>query len=112
MTAVYLYVPNEFDNTVSVIDTSNDSVVATIPVSGQYADTVAVSPNGAFVYLASESGIVSVIDTFSNSVVSTINVGGTPYVVAFSPDGAEAFVTNASGNTISVINTETNTVAA
>ena len=41
MTTGYLYVPNEGDNTVS----SNDAVVATIPVGG---DTVAVSPNGAF----------------------------------------------------------------
>ena len=71
----FLYVPNEYDNTVSVIDTATDLVVATIPVGGQTADTAAVSPNGAFVYVASESGIVSVIDTASNSVVGTINVG-------------------------------------
>jgi len=60
MTTGYLYVPNEGDNTVSVIDTSSDSVAATIPVGG---DTVAVSPNGAFAYVANESVLVSVIDT-------------------------------------------------
>jgi YVTN family beta-propeller protein len=37
----YLYVPNEYDNTVSIIDTANNSVVATIPVPGTYADSVA-----------------------------------------------------------------------
>jgi YVTN family beta-propeller protein len=31
VTTGYLYVPNEADNTVSVIDTSNDAVIATIP---------------------------------------------------------------------------------
>ena len=31
MTTGYLYVPNEDDNTISVVDISNDSVVATIP---------------------------------------------------------------------------------
>jgi YVTN family beta-propeller protein len=45
----YLYVPNEGDNTVSVIDTSSDTVVATIPVGGSSADTAAISPNGRFV---------------------------------------------------------------
>ena len=64
----FLYVPNDGDNTVSVIDTAHNSVIATIPVGGE---TAAVSPNGAFVYVASESGIVSVIDTASNSVVGT-----------------------------------------
>ncbi len=112
MTTGYLYVPNEYDNTISVIDISNDSVVATIPVGGNYADTVAVSPDGALVYVASESGIVSVIDTSTNSVVSTIGVGSQPYVVAFSPNGATAFVTNASSNTVSVINTAENVVVA
>jgi YVTN family beta-propeller protein len=73
--SVYLYVPNEYDNTVSVIDTSNNSVVATVPVSGNYADGVAVSPNGAVVYVASESGVVNVIDTASNTVTATISVG-------------------------------------
>ena len=60
MTTGYLYVSTEGDNTGSVIATSNDSVVATITVGG---DTVAVSPNGAFAYVANESGLVSVIDT-------------------------------------------------
>jgi YVTN family beta-propeller protein len=51
----YLYVPNAGDNTTSVIDTSTDTVVATIPVGG---DTAAISPNGELVYVANESGVV------------------------------------------------------
>jgi YVTN family beta-propeller protein len=57
MTMGYLYVPNEADNTVSKIDTSNDTVIATIPLSGNTPDGVAVSPNGTVVYVASESGL-------------------------------------------------------
>jgi YVTN family beta-propeller protein len=105
----FLYVPNEGDNTVSVIDTSTDTVVATIPVGG---DTAAVSPNGAFVYVASESGIVSVIDTASNSVVGTINVGSGAAIVTFNPDGTLAYVTHYGGNYVSVINTASDSVVA
>jgi len=106
----YLYVPNEYDNTVSVIDISTNSVVATIPVAGAYADTAAISPNGALVYVVSESGTVSVIDTSSNTVVSTIGVGAQPYFAAFSPDGSRAYVTNHGSNTVSIIDTASDSV--
>jgi YVTN family beta-propeller protein len=108
----FLYVPNEYDNTVSVIDISTNSIVATIPVAGNFADTAAIRPDGAFVYVASESGVVSVIDTASNTMVGTIAVGSQPYVVAFSPDGTLAYVTNHSSANISVIDTATHSVVA
>jgi YVTN family beta-propeller protein len=108
----YAYVPNEYDNTVSVIDTSNDSVVATIPVAGNYADGVAVSPNGKFAYVASESGVVSVIDTASQRVSATIPVGSGADFVAFSPDSTRAYVTHFGGNSVAVIDTSSNSVIA
>src|SRR3954463_16182232 len=91
-TGPYLYVPNEYSNTVSVIDTFDNSVVATIPVSGVYADGVAVSPSGLVVYVASESGVIDVIDTASNTVTGTISVGSGDDFAAFSPDGSNAYV--------------------
>jgi YVTN family beta-propeller protein/VCBS repeat-containing protein len=101
----FLYVPNTSDSTVSVVDTSTDTVVATIPLSGKNSDGAAVSPNGALVYVASESGIVSVISTATNSVVATIPVGHVAYTVEFSPDGSLAYVVG--GDYVSVINTAT-----
>jgi YVTN family beta-propeller protein len=108
----YAYVPNEYDNTVSVIDTSNNSVAATIPVAGNYADGVAVSPNGSFAYAASESGVVSVIDTASQTVSATIAVGSGADFVAFSPDSTRAYVTHYGGNSVAVIDTSSNSVIA
>jgi YVTN family beta-propeller protein len=90
----FLYVPNERDNTVSVIDTATDLVIATIPVEGIATDSVAVSPNGAFVYVANESGIVSVISTATNLVVGTINAGSGAAIVSFNPDRTLAYVTH------------------
>lgn len=108
-TGPYLYVPNENDNTVSVIDISNDAIVATIPVGGTYADTAAISPNGEFVYVASESGQIAVIAAASNSVVATIPISGSPWTVAVSPDGTLVYAPTRAG-TVAVIDAATNSV--
>src|SRR5229473_2812131 len=99
-------------SSVSVIDTATYSVVATIPV-GQYPAGVAITPNGAFAYVANfNSNNVSVINTATNSVTATVTVGTNPLGVAIAPNGAFAYVTNWTSNSISVISTATNTVAA
>jgi YVTN family beta-propeller protein len=57
------------------------------------------------------SNNVSVIHRPGNTVVATIPVGRSPSGVAFTPDGTQAYVTNAADSTVSVINTATNQVA-
>jgi YVTN family beta-propeller protein len=113
----YVYVPRhavdeEDEDVIAVIDTSTNTVVATIVVGADPRD-VAVSPDGARVYV---SGFfpseVSVIDTATNTVIATIPVAsGAPSQVAVSPDGSRVYVANL-GGTMSVIDTATNTVTA
>src|SRR5690606_10111281 len=82
----YAYITNANSNSVSVIDTSTNTVIATIPV-GTFPYGVAVSPNGTRVYIINELGNnVSVIDTTTNAVIATIPVGLVPTGVAVSPD--------------------------
>jgi YVTN family beta-propeller protein len=45
-----VYVANTDDNTVSVIQSSSDTVIATVPLSN-YGYGVAITPNGQFVYV-------------------------------------------------------------
>ena len=76
-----MYVTNQFNNLVSVINTATNTVVGA-PISvGNQPVGVAVSPNGARVYVANiSSGNVSVIDTATNTVVgAAIAVGGGPF---------------------------------
>jgi len=47
------YITNQFSNTVSVIDTATDTVIATIPV-GLTPFGVAVSPDGSKVYITTK----------------------------------------------------------
>ena len=79
------YVSNYVDNTVSVIDTATNTVVATIAV-GQTPIGVTITPDGTRTYVANEfSNTVSVIDTATNTVVATIPVGSLPLWVAITP---------------------------
>ena len=104
------YVANSFSNTVSVINTTTNTVTTTITV-GTRPRGVAVSPDGTTAYVTNNTAnTVSVINTTTNAVTATITVGTSPYGVAVSPDGTEAYVTNTGSNNVSVINTTTNAV--
>ncbi len=108
----YAYITNFNDNTVSVIDTSTNTVVGMPITVGGSPVGVAVNPAGTRVYVAnSVAGTVSVIDTSTNAVVGgPITVGNGPYGVVVNPAGTRVYVTNIGANTVSVIDTSTNTV--
>jgi YVTN family beta-propeller protein len=74
------YVTNGVSNTISVIDTASNIVVATIPV-GVFPFGVAITPDGTRAYVANDNTI-SVIDTASNTVVATFAPGSDVFEVA------------------------------
>jgi YVTN family beta-propeller protein len=93
-------------NTVSVIDTATNTVIATVPVGGY---GVAVTPDGSRVYVTTRDS-VTVIDTATNMVIgSPIPVDTHPIAVAVTPDGSRAYVLGSFGS-VTVIDTTTNTV--
>lgn len=115
-----VYVANQGDGTVSVIDTVTNTLTATIGV-GVSPQSVAVSPDGSHAYVASGAwlpyppshGTVSVIDTATNTVADTIDVdnplqGLMLQGVAVSPDGRHLYVAN--GDSVAVIDSTTNTI--
>ncbi|MGV8129203.1 MAG: beta-propeller fold lactonase family protein [Methanolinea sp.] len=110
--APFAYITNYGNDTVTVIDTATDYIIATVDV-GSGPGGVAVSPDGTRVYVANfYSGTVSVIDTFTHTVIATVPVGANPDGVAVSPDGTLVYVANNSDVSVYVIDTETNTVIA
>jgi YVTN family beta-propeller protein len=74
--APFAYISNFASNTVSVIDTATNTVVATVPVSFPFG--VAVNPAGTFAYVTDASNTVSVIDTATNTVVATVQEAAHP----------------------------------
>jgi YVTN family beta-propeller protein len=105
----HAYVTNHGSNSVDVIDTATNSVVATIPVgAGPYG--IAVTPDGKHAYVADNgSNTVEVIDTTSNTVTATVAVGKQPYGLAITPDGRTTYVSNQGASTVTPIDTATGT---
>ncbi len=105
------YVSNTNDGFISVIDTATNNVVSNIPIAG-FPDGLAVTPDGAFIYVLSRSnGAVQVISTATETIVASVPVGVGQGPVEISPNGAFAYYGDDSG-TVWVISTATNTLAA
>jgi YVTN family beta-propeller protein len=129
----YLYVSDarlsgqDDDAAVTIIDTSNDTVVnqfltgpaqVTLDIGfASAAGTLAVSPDGSTLYQAVEGGDSSASELFSMSTAAAQASGGTPPVtiltepdsqsgpanLAVAPNGTSAFVTNYGGDSISPV---------
>jgi YVTN family beta-propeller protein len=106
------YVGNFADNTVSVIDTADGKVVATIPVA-QGPHGMAITPDGRTVYVTDDgSSALSVIDTATDHVVKTIEVGKMPNGVALTRDGKLLLVTVYGEDRIAFLDVATQAVVA
>jgi YVTN family beta-propeller protein len=102
------YVTSQGSAQVNVIDTSNNTVLATIPV-GNHPTGMQVVGTRAYVvnFNGSSSsdihpGSVSVIDLTTNTVVGTIPIGPGPVYATLSPNGTELWIAD-SGGAISII---------
>ena len=105
---------NANSNTVGVISTATNAPGPIVNV-GASPRGIAVTPDGAFAYVANQGdSTVSVIRTFDNTVLPGIGivVGLGPSFITFTPCGAFAYVTNTTSNTVSVIATATRQVVA
>lgn len=102
--------PTQTVDQITLIDTSTDTIIGSIPVGLDPQDVV-VGPDGHFVYVSNiSSNTVSVIDRATLTVVVTVAVGTWPDQMALSPDGARLYVANA--RSVSVVATASNIVIA
>ena len=99
-----LYVTNDADDMVSVIDVGSNRPVASFPV-GQGPHGVASSADGRYVIVANRGGTtLSVIDARSREIVATREVGQRPEHVTTGPDGRVLLVSvNTGSNKILMI---------
>jgi YVTN family beta-propeller protein len=116
----FAYVTNAFSPGVSVIDTATDSVAAMVPLPPDRAPiAVAITPDLKRVYVTAldalstcGTGSVFVIDTATNSLGSNpIAVPCEPTGIAIGPDGSRAYVASRFADSLSVVDTASNTVS-
>jgi YVTN family beta-propeller protein len=93
-----VYVANAQDNTISVIDTSTNTVIGAPITVGAHPLGVAVSPSGSYVYVTNNgSNTLSIVDTTTNLAIAALPVGPTPRGVAVHPSGSFVYVATADG---------------
>ena len=124
-----IFVSEEGNNTVMVIDGKTLKVTKTIPLSGN-PNLIDITPDGRWIYAAialtyddlsefpkvkaNPTGGVDVIDTQSLQKVKTIAMTGGVHDLNVTPDGKFVIVGNARGgraNVMTVVDTKTNEVA-
>ncbi len=110
--APFAYISNSGSNTVSVIDTATNGVVATIPV-GTQPTGVAVNATATRVYVTNRgSSTVAVIDAANNAVIAAVPVSAEPTGVAVNRAGTRIYVANFAANGLTVVDGTSNTVIA
>lgn len=108
-----VWIHDDGDGAVHVIDSRTDSVVAVLKNLGQGAGRMAVSHDGK--WAASTHGTsedVALIDATTRQVAATIRIGRGPAFPVFSPDGTKLYTMNVGEGDVAVIDTKTMTIAA
>jgi YVTN family beta-propeller protein len=98
-----LYVVNSREDTVSVIDITNQRVRTCIPV-GRHPQIIRINPIRALAYVSNfRSNTVSVISTRRNRVITDVPVGCGPVGVAPTPDGKLLYVNDFRSDRVLII---------
>jgi len=104
-----LYISNEAANTLDFVDAKTLKVTTRVPLSG-HPNNVAVGRDGRRVYVGirePEPGGVDVVDTASAKMVKTIPTQGAIHNPYVTPDGKYVVAGSISGETINVIDAQT-----
>jgi YVTN family beta-propeller protein len=112
--APFAYVTNLLPAGVSVVDTATNQITATVAFPSM-SDPIAAAftPDQKKLYVLGDNGSVFVMDTATNTVsANPITVGSLPMAIAITPDGKQVYVACQYTNTVSVIDTSTETVSA
>ena len=112
-----LYVTNHQSASVSVIDGASDTVIKNIKVGKDPFHLIhASTPTGEKIYVANidfsdtEQDSISVISTSIDEVIADIPIGVDPQFLLYNPDNHKVYVSNQGSQSVSVIDTVTDTV--
>ncbi len=110
--AFAVYVSNEKDNSISVIDSKTLEVKQTVKI-GRRPRGITISPDGKTLYVcASDDNRVEVIDTATMKVVRSLKSGPDPELFVLNGAGNLLYIANEDDNQVTVVDVEKNVVVA
>lgn len=111
--AEYAYVLHGASNSISVIDTTDNTLKFTMPTLDWPTEIIASSDGERLFVPQAYNLIVSVFDTANNQLIDTINIGEleNPGRIAISPDGSKIYSTNWLEDWVSIVDTATHVVS-
>ena len=102
-----VYVANEDDNLLTVIDINDKKVLAEVEV-GVEPEGVGASPDGKTVVVTSETtNMAHFVDTETYEITDNVLVGSRPRFAEFTADGSRLWVTSEVAGVVSVIDAKT-----
>jgi len=101
------YVVNEFSDTVSVVDPTDLTLLASVP-TGIHPQGVNVDPLGRYFYVTvrftkESDDLLEVFDVRTNAPMASVKVGHQPDHLVPDRTGARLYVSNKASNTLSII---------
>jgi YVTN family beta-propeller protein len=105
-----IYSVNQGNNTVTSINTSDDTIAAVIPVPAPPIWAVA-SSDSAYIFVLDQSGSVSVIATASDSIVSSVSAGAGSNFIFYDQVFNRLFVTNPATSSLSIFDSVGSTLS-
>ncbi len=107
-----LFVTNEADNSISVIDSRTGKLEKTIEIGGKPRG-IGFSPDRSLVYVAlGDANAIGVIDTQSLEIVKRISAGSDPEAFAVHPKSGYIYLSNEDEGLASVLDPETEKILA
>jgi len=102
-----IYVTSQASQTITAIQGSTITPVATISTSPYVPGPIAVTPDGRWAYVANicgttDPGSVTVADLVNNKVASVTTVGRCPDAIAVTQNGTAVYVSNGPDDSVSV----------
>lgn len=104
-----MFVADVYSNTVSVINTTSNTVINTIP-TGSITDGAVYDSSNGDVYAVTAGSPVTVIKASNEKVIANIPVGSNSLGGVFDPANGGVYIFNQNSGSVSVINGATNTV--
>jgi YVTN family beta-propeller protein len=99
-----VWVTNRAVNTISVISTDSDAIVASFESGGTMPIRVKFTPDGREAWVTNaRSDAITIFDAKSRKLVATLPAGKVPIGLQMSPDGRRAYIANTNDDRITVI---------